>query len=140
MKLWTQEWADASKAKTTDPGYLKNTKGLTLIMQNLIKDCPGGKDRLAEWDFEDGKVKSVKVTEDAAGGALRAAPFDAGRVFLRSVADYPTYVSLHKGEMTAAKALTGGAYVIEGDMMKIMGKLGPVNVFNKMLSDVAAEY
>ncbi len=140
MKLWSQEWAEAVKAKSGDADYLKKTKGFTTTLHFLALDCPGGVDKRVEWDFQDGKVASLKLSEEAAGGSLRSVPSDESKVLFRGVGSYDTWCKLHKKELTTAQGLTGGTFKVEGDMMKVMPKIGAIDAFNNLMSSVSAEY
>ena len=71
---------------------------------------------------------------------MRSSACDAQKVLFRGVADYETWCKLHKGEITAAQGMTGGVFKIEGDMAKVMPKMGGVAAFNALMSAVPAEY
>jgi putative sterol carrier protein len=138
MKYLSQEWVDALKEKSnSDAEYLKKAKGMTFKAQLLVTDCPGGVDKLIDVDLKDGKVVSIKLQEKPAPSELRTTPFDAKQCFLRATSSYEMFTKLNKGEIAPIQALSSGDYKLDGDMAKIMEKMGLVVAFNEFMASVA---
>jgi putative sterol carrier protein len=138
MKYLSQEWVDALREKSSrDAEYLKKAKGMTFKVQLLATDCPGGMDKLLEGDLKDGKVVSIKLQEKPAPSDFRTTAFDAKQYFLRATSSYEMFTKLNKGETMPIQALSSGAYKLDGDMAKIMEKMGLVVAFNELMASVA---
>lgn len=141
MKFESQEWMDAVKEKANnDKKYLKKTKDVTLVMQNLVLDAPGNVDRLLAWVFERGKIVSATVEEKPAPSDLRNIPFDGTKVFMRTTGPYEAYVKLNKQEITPIEAIAQGVYKFEGDIMKIQAKTPSLTYFTDLCSTIPCEY
>ena len=139
MKLLSKEWVDTVMAKgNVDAAYLKKAKGLTLVLQLVITDCPDQTDKLADWDFKRGKIE-CKVEEKAAPSDWRGMDYDPSKYFAKGIASYDAFSSVIKGETTLMAALTTGAWQIAGDPMKVMGKVAEINVFFDFLKSIPLE-
>ncbi len=138
MKYLSQEWIDAVKEKSDkDAEYLKKAKGETFKAQLLVTDCPGGVDKLIDGDLEDGRVMLFELEEKPAPSALRAMPFDTKQCLLRITCSYEMFAKLNKGEITLIQALSSGAYKLDGDIAKIMERIGSVITFNELMASIA---
>ena len=141
MKFESQEWLDAVKEKSSkDEKYIKKTKDLSLVLQNLVLDAPGGVDRLLTYTFERGKIVSAVLEEKPAPSDLRKIPFDGTKVFMRTTGSYEAYVKLNKGEITPLQALAQGVYKFEGDFMKIQAKTPGLTYFTDICASIPCEY
>ena len=141
MKFFTQEWLDAVKEKANaDETYMKKTKGLTLRVQNLVTDCPGGVDKLLSHEFDQGKVLSSTVEEAPAPSDWRTTPYDSTQYLFRTVGTYDYYAALNRNEIDPVQGLSKGVFRIEGDMMRVLGKLGYLQNFFDLQATIPCEY
>lgn len=141
MKFLSKEWAEAVKEKSgEDAEYLKKAEGLTFKFQWGVTSCPGGVDRLLSWETHHGKVASVTVEERPAPSDIGKMPFDSEQYFMRATAGYDTWVKLIRREITAIRARMSGVFKLDGNMLKIIAKLGQIQAFVDMAGSVAAEY
>ena len=140
MKYLSKEYCEALKERAaTDEAYLKKTRGLTLKMQNLVTDCPGGVDKLLTWEFERGKILSYEFEEKPAPSDWRTTPMDGTKYLFRTVAPYDIYSALHKKEFSATEAMMKG-FRVDGDMMKVLGKMAEFTIHLDFQSTIAVEY
>ena len=141
MKFESQEWLDAIvKKANNDKKYRKKTKDLSLVMQNLVLDAPGGVDKLLNYVFERGELTSATLEEKPAPSDLRDIPYDCTEVFMRTTGNYDAYVRLNKNEITPMQAIAQGVYKFEGDIMKIQAKTPSLTIFTDICSTIPCEY
>ena len=142
MKFQSQEWVDTIKetANKEKKKYLKKTKDLSLVLQNLVVDAPGNIDRLISYTFERGKIVSATVDEKPAPSDMRDIPFDGTVVFMRTTGGYDSYGKLNKGEITPMEAIAQGLYKFEGDLMKIQAKTPSLTIFTDLCASIPCEY
>ena len=141
MKYASQEFYDKVKdSSVTDRMWKGTAQGFTARWQNLLLDCPGGVDKLVDWEVRSTKVVSVALQEKPAPSDLRTTPVDEGKILGRFVAPYESFVRLHKQEFSAMVALGMGVYDIEGDITEVIKKIESFDAFLDMSSTVPAEY
>ena len=141
MKYASQEFYDQVKeASLTDRMWRETARGFTARWQNLLLDCPGGVDKLVDWEVRNTKVVSVVVQEKPAPSDFRTLPVDEGKFLGRFVAPYASFVRLHKQEFSAMVALGMGVYDIEGDITEVMKQIESFDAFVDVSSTVPAEY
>ena len=114
MKYHSKEWQEAVKAASTvDKKYMAECMAWTARWQNLILNCPGGVDKLVDWETRNGKVVSVSMIEKPAPSELAKTSIDLRRYLTRFTAPYGCFVRLHEQEMTAMVAIGSGEYVVK---------------------------
>jgi hypothetical protein len=141
MKYQGPEWHEAVKAASlTDKTYKANARGFTARWQNLLLGCPGGVDKLVDWDVRNGEVVSVTLQEKPSPSDFAASPFDKRRYLSRFIAPYSCFVRLHKQELTPMVAIGSGEYEIVGSITEVMKKIEQIDAFVDLTSTVPAEY
>ena len=141
MKFYTEEWLADVKAKTNDDAdYLKKTKALSVRVQALLCDCPGGLDKMMDVQFQKGKIVESLLEEKPMPSDWRSMPFDANKYMTRLVASYDGFGQIARGEVAAVQAISSGLLSIRGDPMKMMAKIGELNAFLDILKTIPAEY
>jgi hypothetical protein len=137
MKYLSQEWIDAVEKKlNSEEPYLKSAKNATMRFQWLATDCPGGVDKMLDWDIVEGKVMAAKLVEQPAPSDLRKAPFNPSQFFLRASASYDVWAKLNRKELIAAAAITSGIYKVDGDMAAIMPMMSTINLISYYMTTV----
>ena len=114
--------------------------GWTARWQEFIRNCPGGVDKLIDWEARNGTVVSVTMQEKPSPSDFGQRPVDLSRYLARFTADYDCYVKIHKGEWTMMVAIASGEYVIDGDIMEMMKKMVSIEAFLDLQRTVPAEY
>ena len=142
MQYMSEGFYDLMKeAAPKDRVWKENARGFTAKWQNLALDCPGGVDRLVEFDVRNAQINSITIqAEKPAPSDLRTTPVDEKKYMGRFVADYPCFVRLHKQEFTAMVAIGMGLYDIEGDITEVMKKIEAFDAFVDLSSTIPAEY
>jgi len=142
MKYMSQGYLDEVKKKlegATDE-YLKNAKGLTWKMENLVTDCPDGVDKLVYWEFQDGKLVKATVQEEKAPSSWRTTPPDLNEVMFRSTASYETYAQLNRKEMEVMQAIIAMVYKLEGPLPTFMFRMTQFMAFTDAMAEIPCEY
>lgn len=141
MKFWTQEWVDAlEKGVTADKDVAEAMKGQSLKILWVGTDCPDRLDRSFIVDIRNGKLQPMKMEEKPAPSDWRAAPFDATKYLARISGKYEDLTKIGKGELSPLQVLAGGAFKIDGSMMKLMSMVVLfVGVF-KVVTSIVCEY
>ena len=141
MKFYSPEFWEAVKEKANvDEKYLRKARGLTLSYQLLVLDCPGNVDRLVTVTMEKGKVVSCPVEEAPAPSPWRTQPVDGTKYLFRNVASYETFAKLNRKEITPMGGISTGAFKIEGELTRVLGKMAEFLGFIELISTVPCEY
>jgi putative sterol carrier protein len=139
MKYFTQEWADAVKAKSVeDAKYTARGKKFTEKFQWIATSCPGGVDRLLEVETQSGKVVLAKMEEKPSPADF--GPADTKKYLARATADYDVWIKVNTGELKAVDAQMGKGLRLEGNIMKVMPMAGVLQAFIDMAGTVPVEY
>ena len=105
-----------------------------------VWDGPDGKDRLATWEWENGKCTKVTFeAQPAPWKELRTAPFDAGYV-TRFSCPFDMMAKLNKGEMSPLKALASPDYKVEGKKTQLFKMMQGLNSWNEHNAMVECNY
>jgi len=140
VKYGTKEFYEQAKEKVNaNEVLLRKTRGLSFKFQNLMTDCPGGVDRLIDWELDKGRIASVKVEEKPAPSEWRKIPLGAGYL-MRTIGAYDTYVKLNKKEITAVQGQMSGAFKLDGDLTKVMAKLAEFTYLTDFMATIPCEY
>ena len=141
MKFHSSEWYEAVKVVAPkDRMWKEMGRGLMAKWESLLFDCPGGVDKLVEWDVRNTQIVSIKVQEKPAPSDFRTTPVDRSKYLARFVAPYTVFVRLHKQEFTAMVAIGMGLYDILGDLTEVMKKIEAFDALIDLTSTVPAEY
>ena len=141
MKYLGPEFVEAVKeASYKDRTWKQTARGFTTRWQTLLTDCPGGVDRLIEWDVKKTEIISASLEEKPAPSDWRTAPVDEKRFLCRLVCEYPQHIRLHKQEFSAMVAIGLGVYDILGDLTETMKRIESFDAFIDLLSTIPAEY
>ena len=142
MKYQSAEWHEVVKeASLTNKRYKADCMAWTARWQNLILNCPGGIDKLTDWETRNGKVVSIKiVAEKPSPSDLGKTPIDLRKYLARFTGDYECFVKLHKGIWSAMVAIGSGEYVIDGDIMEVMKKIVSVDALIDLTQTIPATY
>lgn len=141
MKFFSHEWCNEVKEKANaDPEFQKKAAKLNFKMHNLMTDCPGGTDRLVEWEFSKGSILSVKVEEKPAPSEFREIPWSSSICFTRATGSYDTYTDINKGKLAPMDGMARGLYKVDGEMAKLMPRMGSVAAFTDLMATIPCEY
>ena len=141
MKYATQEFYDTVKeASLKDRRWRETARGFTARWQNLLLDCPGGIDKLVDWEVRNTRVVSYALQEKPAPSDLRMTSVDTKKYLGRFVAPYQSFVRLHEREFSAMVALGMGVYDIQGDITEVMKKIESFDAFIDLTATIPAEY
>ena len=141
MKYHSREWQESVKAASlTDRTWKQMARGFTCRWQMLLLDCPGGIDKLVEWDARNAQIVSVSMEESPAPSELRTHPVDTKKYLSRIVCTYEAATKLHKQEFTAMVAIGMGDYDIQGDLTETIKKIESFDAFVDLGSTIPAEY
>lgn len=141
MRFYSEEWVQAVKDKAnSDLKYQAKTKALNVTCEEIIEDYPGGLDVWVRWRFEGGKIVEALREEKTAPSEWRGLPAPGKDVLTRSYGGYQTWARLNKGEISAMEALVKRVYRIQGNMIKIMAKMGPLSAFTDLRGSIPCEY
>ena len=140
MRFYSQEWLDALKAKSeTDPEYIRNSKGLTAKIQNILTDYPDEVDVLVEFEINDGKMVRVERVEKPVPSDLRDLGPDL-EYLSRASGMYEAWAKMNRREITPMQALATKIYKIDGDMPKILAIMGKYNAITDLQRSIPCEY
>jgi hypothetical protein len=140
VRYYTREWISALAERMATPEFEKQAEKLHGIVVFRVFDCPGGLDRTAHWDFENGKVLRWSFEEQPAPWSeLRDAPFHPNWVS-RISCPYDMLAKINRGEMTPMRALTSSSYHIEGKKVQILKMIGAVAAWNELAASIPTEY
>ena len=136
----TQEWIDeVAKKMNTDAEYLKKAKPLTFKWATFLWDCPGGVDRLLDWELKEGMVVTAKVLEEKAPSEWRKG-IPRGDYFCVTYSPYETFARMNRKEMTPMVALAQKVYKLDTDMTQLMAKIGPLTAWTDLMATIPSEY
>jgi len=142
MKFWSKEWFDTMQKKANaDREYLKKARRLTMKCQILSTDAPGGVDQLTLWEFERGKIKSIKIEDKKAPSDWRTEQVDQNEYAVKAIATYEVWCGLHRGDFVPFTEVLKKGLTVQGDLAKLMSTmLAEFVLFLEFQSTVPAEY
>ena len=140
-RYWTQDFLDVFvKALHDDADFQKATKKFSNRFALRCTDTPDGKDVVATYTVDHGKVSVDMQEEEAPSSSIRNAPFDKKSLLARTTAPYGVWTKLDKGEMNVVGALTSPDYKLEGSKLKIMANIGVFNAMNAVAAKTPKSY
>jgi alkyl sulfatase BDS1-like metallo-beta-lactamase superfamily hydrolase len=100
------EWiAEIDAAASGDPRLAEATRGVHLVVQQVVNGTPAG------------DVRYVIRVED---GSVRVASGEADDAHVTFTQDWDTAVAMSTGELSAQDAFTGGRLWLKGDVTRLM--------------------
>jgi hypothetical protein len=139
-KFYSQEWIDEIvKKMDTDAEFLKKAKPLTFHWCAIVTDCPGGVDKRVDWEVEEGRPVSVKLTEAPVPSEWREG-IPRGNYFCVVYGPYETYAQMNRNEITALAALAQKVYTMDTDMAQFLTKLGSLIAWTDLMASIPCEY
>ncbi|MEE4354642.1 MAG: hypothetical protein V2J25_17435 [Desulfatiglans sp.] len=141
MKYLSKEFVEAVKgASVKDRTWRETARGFSARWQTLLTDCPGGIDKLLEWEVRKTEIIHASLEERPAPSEWRTLPVDEKNFLCRLVCLYWEHTRLHKQEFSAMVAIGLGVYDILGDLTETMKRIESFDAFIDLLSTVPAEY
>ena len=141
FKYYSREWCEeAQKRLNSNPEHLAAAKNLTGTFCFRLYDCPDGTDRIAYWEFEQGKCLNLSwEAKPAPAKEIRDLSFDKSRIRARTSAPFDMLLALNKGEISILKLLTNPKYKIEGPKTEAMKYMKGLNSWNKVCMNIPLE-
>jgi len=140
-KYYSKEWMDeVQNTLANNSDYLAKAKSLTFKSQYLVTDCPGGVDKLVNWNLVEGRLVDYSIEGKPAPSEWRTSPTDGKTFFMKITGSYKTFQKLNRSELTAIQAVMKKVYKIEGSMAQIMAKMGPIQAMANVMATVPVEY
>jgi len=126
VKFMSDEWLKEVETRlNAHEGFQTAAKGQSAKLQNEVAGTPLGDVRY--WmQIDNGKVSLGKGDVEGAEATLSQ--------------DYPTAVSMSKGETTGQAAFMQGKLKVQGNLMKIMQLQGAFSQMGPALQDLQVEY
>jgi len=136
-KAWVAECVDNLN---NSERHLKAAKKLTAKFYFRVWDGPDGKDRLATWEFDQGKCTHYTFeARPAPWTELRDSPYDPSYV-TRFSCPFTMMAKLNKGEMSPLKALASPAYKVEGKKTMLFKMMQALNSWNEHNAQIKCNY
>ena len=141
MKYYSEEYLKTAQERVnSDPEFQKRVAALNFVSETLVTDCPGGVDRLINYQWERGRLASVKLEEKPAPSDWRKLPWDESQSFMRAAAPYDAFAKVNRGEMTAMEGMMKGIFRMDGDMSQVMPLMPAITAFTELLHAIPCEY
>lgn len=136
-KAWLEACADHLN---NSESHLKKAKKLSGKIAFRVWDGPDGKDRMAIWEFKDGKCLNTEYgCQPAPWNELRDAAYDESWI-VRFSCPFDMMAMLNKGEMSPLKALGSPEYKVEGKKTELFKKLQAINSWNDHNAEIECNY
>ncbi|MBE0481335.1 MAG: hypothetical protein IBX68_10190 [Dehalococcoidia bacterium] len=141
FKYYTQEWCEeVQKRLNSDREHLAAARNLTGTFCFRVYDCPDGTDRIAYWDFDQGRLANITLeSRPAPWKEMRELPFDKTKVRARTSAPFFKLLALNKREVSILKLLTDPNYKIEGPKVEAMKYMKGLNSWNRVCFEIPTE-
>lgn len=141
FKYYSKEWCEeAQRRLNSDPEHLAAAKNLTGTFCFRIYDCPDGTDRIAYWEFHQGRCLNILwEAKPAPAKEIRELPFDKSKTIARTSAPFDMLLALNKGKISVLKLLTDRRYKIEGPKAEAMKYIKGLNSWNKVCMSIPIE-
>lgn len=141
LKYYSREWCDEAQRKMNgDAGHLAAAKNLTGTFCFRVYDCPDGTDRIAYWDFDQGKVLNISLDiRPAPDREIRELPFDKTKVRARTSAPFEKLLALNAGRISILKLLTDRNYKVEGPKAEAMKYMKGLNSWRRVCGSIPTE-
>ncbi len=133
VRYLSPEWQRlCQEAINRDPEFAKLARDLTIKVNNIIENCPDGKDRFLYWRFEGGKLRETFVGPAGELGGRNPA--------FTTIASYQTFMMINTAKMTVEKAITEGLLRFEGDLVHMMRYAEAFEQFTEVRRRIPTEY
>ena len=138
---YSREWCEeAQRRLNNDTKHLAAAKNLTGTFCFRLYDCPDGTDRIAYWEFEQGRCVNLSwEAKPAPAREIRDLPFDNSATRARTRAPFDMLLALNKGESSILKLLTNPRYKIEGPKAEAMRYMKGLNSWNRVCMGIPVE-
>ena len=95
FKYYSREWCDEAQRRiNSDAEHLAAARNLTGTFCFRVYDCPDGTDRLAYWDFDQGRLLNVSLEiKPAPDEEIRGLPYDKTKIRARTSTPLPAWRS-----------------------------------------------
>ena len=141
LKYYSREWLDeAQRRLNSDAEHLAAAKNLTGTFCFRVYDCPDGTDRIAYWDFDQGRLLKVTLEmKQAPDKEIRNLPFDKAKLRARTSTTFNKLLALNKGEISILKLLTDRNYRVEGPKTEAMRHMKGLNSWRRVVGAIPTE-
>ena len=141
FKYYSREWCDeAQRRMNSDAAHLAAAKNLSGTFCFRVYDCPDGTDRIAYWDFDQGRVLNISLDiRPAPDREIRELPFDKTKVRARTSAPFEKLVALNCGKTSILKLLTDRNYKVEGPKVEAMKYMKGLNSWQRVCGSIPIE-
>ncbi len=141
VTYYGKAWLEACRKNLNESAeHLKKAAKLSGKFMFRVWDGPDGKDRIAVWDFANGKCTSVRFeAKPAPWKELREAPYDDSYV-TRFSCPFDMMARLNRGEMSPLKALASPEYKVEGKKTQLFKMMPGLNSWNEHNAKVNCNY
>lgn len=127
------EWlAECRRLVDASPEFRAAAQGLNATLLNVITNAPGGQTIYLYYCFRDGKIEELTVGTDSAMGE-RPAEF-------RATGTYETYMLVNQGKLGSTAAIFTRKIRLEGNLVKALRNIRPLDVYNGIVRTIPTVY
>jgi len=141
VTYYSRAWLEACRDMLSNSEkHMMKAKKLNGHFAFRVWDGPDGKDRAAEWKFQNGTCTEVQFgCAPAPWNDIRDAPMEDDWT-ARFSCPFDMMAKLNKGEMSPLKALASPAYQVEGKKTQLFKMMQGVNSWNDHNARVVCRY
>lgn len=129
----SREWLEEGRSRVSaSPDFAASAKGLTASLINTITEAPGGRTIFLYYQFHEGAIKELTVSEDP---AILERPAE-----FRVSGNYETYTLINQGKLGSTEAVFKRKIKLEGNLAKALRYIRPLEAFNAIVRTVPTVY
>ena len=132
-------WDEAANKMQSDEAYKRKAKNWTGRLCFVATDCPGGIDRLVDFDIKNGIPTAHSVQEAPAPSEWRTAAFDDKTYALRLTGPYEAVGRAVGKQMPLMAAVADKTFKLDGSMTKLMGMMEAFGAWIDLLATIPTE-
>lgn len=126
-KYLTDEWGNAVEAAlNADSAFQEATKGVDLVLQQVVNGAPDLGDVKYYYEFKDGSISYH--------------PGEAPKSDAKITQNYETAVALNTGELNSQQAFVQNKVKMTGNLGKVLKHQGAMQTMVPVLASVQTEY